>query len=225
MLTTAEHPILWDERTVERLGARKATYQLLVDFVGEEPTLENIVAWRNHGDWEQLSTISEVAYQVCKRLQEVPEGQLYSLYLSIREEYQRLFKLGGVLPVEPCESIYRANEQMLPKSYAPEVREAYANFSLYFKKTEDESDDHIAVELEFMAVMLEKMQNTVMTEERYNRYIAGQSRFVIDHLEHWAVRFGGDLECHSQHPLYTTLGKMLQDFIIKEAVWARTQMM
>lgn len=222
MLMTADDLTHWNEKVVRELEARRAAYQLLVDFISEEPTLDNIVAWRNHAAWGQLLELSEGARKVHQCLQEVPVSKLYNLSVSMREAYRELFEKGSALPIEPCESMYRANEQMLPKSYEQEVRQAYADFSLYFKKMNDESDDHIAVELEFMAVIIEKMLNTVMTEERYQRYIDGQSRFVREHLERWAVHFGEDLERCSKHPVYAALGTMLQDFVMKEAAWAQS---
>ncbi|MDZ7543398.1 anaerobic dehydrogenase, partial [Clostridium perfringens] len=127
MLTMAGNLTHREEQTVECLEVRNAAYQLLVDFIGEEPTLENIVAWRNHSIWGQLSSMSEGAREVCKRLQEVPLLELYNLLSSMRVEYERLFLPGGERPVTPCESMYRAHEQMLPKSYAQEVREDYAD--------------------------------------------------------------------------------------------------
>ena len=221
MLTVEEHLTRLDEQMIGSLESRKTVYQLLVDFIGEEPTLENIVIWRKSGRLDRLSSMSDFAKTFCQQLQEVPDHQLYALFSSLRAEHRRLFSPKGELPVIPCETMYRAHEQKRPKSYAQEVRDAYADFSLYFKKMHGESDDHIAVELEFMAVIIEKMQNTVMTEERYERYMNGQSRFVLEHLQRWAVQFGQDLEQHTIHPVYKTLAKMLQDFVAKEAVWAK----
>lgn len=220
MLMTADDLTHWNEKVVKELEVRRAAYQLLVDFISEEPTLDNIVAWRNHAVWEQLKEQSEGARKVYQCLQEVPVSNLYNLSVSMREAYKELFKKGSTLPIEPCETMYRANEQKLPKSYEQEVRQAYADFSLYFKKLNGESDDHIAVELEFMAVIIEKMLNTVMTEERYQRYMDGQSRFVREHLERWAVHFGEDLERCSKHPVYAALGSMLKEFVAREAKWA-----
>ncbi|WP_028543876.1 TorD/DmsD family molecular chaperone [Paenibacillus taiwanensis] len=220
MLTTTEQPAHWNEQTVERLETRKAAYQLLVDFLGEQPTLEVIVSWQNHPELSRLSEISEGARLLCERLKSMSLSELYAVFSSMRDEYVRLFSRGGELPVTPCESMYRASEQMLPKSYAQEVRETYADFSLYFKKMHGEPDDHIAIELEFMAVIIEKMLNTVMTAERYDRYMNGQREFVREHLQRWAARFGEDLEQHSKHPVYVAVGIMLQDFLAKEAAWA-----
>lgn len=221
MLMTADDLTHWNKQVVMELELRRAAYQLLVDFISEEPTLDNLVAWRNHSAWEYLKEQSEGARKVYQALQEVPVSNLYNLSVSMREAYKELFKKGSTLPVQPCESMYRANEQKVPKSYEPEVRQAYADFSLYFKKMNGESDDHIAVELEFMAVIIEKMLNTVMTEERYQRYMYGQSRFIHDHLERWAVNFGEDLERCSKHPVYAALGSMLKEFVAKEAKWAQ----
>lgn len=223
MPTMEEQTTQWKEQVVDHLEIRKAAYQLLVDFLGDTPALESLVSWRNHPELTRLSELSQGARRLREELKSIANQDLYDEFSSLREEYKRLFSRGGELPVTPCETMYRASEQMLPKSYAEEVREKYADFSLYFKKMHGEPDDHIAVELEFMAVLIEKMLGTVMTEERYQRYINGQREFVLKHLKRWALKFGQDLELHADHPIYKAIGVMLQDFLTKEAEWAENR--
>ncbi|MBD8498161.1 TorD/DmsD family molecular chaperone [Paenibacillus arenosi] len=220
MVTTAELPVHWNEHTVEQLEVRKAGYQLLVDFLGEAPTLEVIMSWRNHPELIRLSQISEGARIVHETLCKMTGEDMYRLFARLRDEYARLFNRGGELPVTPCETMYRANEQMLPKSYAQEVCKEYEQFSLHFKKLRGETDDHIAIELEFMITLIEKMLNTVMTEERFSRYMNGQRRFVKEHLQCWAARFAADLKQYTTHPLYGAIAMMLQEFVAREARWA-----
>ncbi|MCE5169211.1 molecular chaperone TorD family protein [Paenibacillus profundus] len=220
MLLTAEQPVQWNDETVERLETRKAVYQLLADFLGEMPTLDVIMSWRNHQGLQEMSCASEGAKQLRLLLENLSINELYAVFSSLRDEYMRLFGSSGQLPVTPCETMYRASEQMLPKSYAQVVRQTYAEFSLYFKKMNGEPDDHIAIELEFMAVLIEKMMNSVMTEERFDRYMNGQREFVLHHLKRWAPRFGDDLKQHAEHPVYQAIGLLLKEFISKEVTWA-----
>lgn len=219
-MPTMEEQTQWKEQVVDHLEIRKAAYQLLVDFLGDTPALESLVSWRNHPELSRLSELSRGARRLREELKLIANQDLYDEFASLREEYRRLFSRGGELPVAPCETMYRASEHMIPKSYAQEVREMYADFSLYFKKMHGEPDDHIAVELEFMAVLIEKMLGTVMNEERYQRYMNGQRDFVLLHLKRWALKFGRDLEQHADHPIYKAIGQLLQDFLAREAEWA-----
>lgn len=220
MLLTAEQLEQWSGDTVERMETRKAAYQLLADFLGEVPTLDVIMAWRNGQKLKVLSSASEGAQKLCSLLKNMSINEMYAVYSSLRDEYLRLFGSSGQLPVAPCETMYRASEQMLPRSYAHDVRQMYAEFSLYFKKMNGEPDDHIAIELEFMAVLIEKMMNNVASKERYERYMNGQRTFVLEHLKNWAPRFAEDLEKHAEHPIYKAIGLLLSEFIAKEAAWA-----
>ncbi|CAH8767491.1 TorD/DmsD family molecular chaperone [Paenibacillus dendritiformis] len=217
MLLTADRPAQWNEETVERLETRMAAYQLLADFLGHMPTLDVLMSWRNHEGMKRLCRHSEAARDLCALLDNLSVSELYAVFSSLRDDYYRLFGSSGQLPVTPCETMYRANEQKLPKSYAQIVRQHYAEFSLYFKKMNGEPDDHIAIELEFMAVLIGKMLGNVMTEKRYHRYMDGQRRFVLDHLTRWAPRFGEDLARHADHPLYRAIGRLLVEFMASEA--------
>ncbi|UHA75604.1 TorD/DmsD family molecular chaperone [Paenibacillus sp. 481] len=220
MLLTAERPVSWNEQTVDQLELRKVSYQLLVDFISEAPTLEMWMHWRNDEGLNRLAESFEGARLLQVQLQQPSLEEIYALNASLSEQYSRLFGITGQLPVVPCETMYRAKEQMLPRSYAQDVCGMYADFSLYFKKVNGEPDDHIAVELEFMAVLIEKMMNSVMTEMRFTRYMNGQREFITQHLQRWVPLFADDVVQHAQHPVYQAIGLLLAEFIEAEAAWA-----
>jgi len=133
----------------------------------------------------------------------------------IQGEYTSLFI--NNLPHTPCppyESVYRNDSGLLGPA-AEQVNTFYAQWGM---ASIERLPDHIAVELEFMYLILSGA-GAAEGRERDELLIVAKT-FFERHLGRWADAFAQDLKSYANLRFYRTLGALLFDFIQAErALW------
>jgi TorA maturation chaperone TorD len=106
---------------------------------------------------------------------------------------QRVIFTEGTLAVR---EFYRS-EGMLPEAY-PHV-----------------SDDHIALELDFMRMLVlrSQEQREQGNAAEFQRLCSAQARFLDEHLLKWTPLYANRLEQHYPGYLYTTCARLLQHLL------------
>lgn len=102
----------------------------------------------------------------------------------------------------PCESVYTSPKKIFMQEAWEEVNSLYTNCGL--KKINCFSDlmeDHIALELEFMAQMAE--QGNYKT----------QHEFISSHLLNWVPEFAADIDKYAAHDFYKAVGRITLGFL------------
>ncbi|WP_316569924.1 molecular chaperone TorD family protein [Neobacillus sp. YIM B06451] len=127
-------------------------------------------------------------------------------------EYSRLFIGPGTLPAPPWESFYRSREQMLFDDVMYEVREQFHNEGLRFVKENNEPDDHLTIELEFMLHLILKGIHAKEEHELFN-ILKKQRAFLNEHLGRWIGDFGKRLAQSTTSNLYRGAALLANDFI------------
>ena len=106
----------------------------------------------------------------------------YATYRSeLNADYNKLFVGPGPLVAPPWESVYCSKERLVFGEQTLAVREVYRSFGLNSKEQGREPDDHIALELEFMAWLCK------------NSNISAQHQFLTSHLLKWGQPFCTDV--------------------------------
>lgn len=135
---------------------------------------------------------------------------------QMQAEYTRLFING--FPTTPClpyESRYCKSETVWE-----EVVVFYRRWGLTSKR---EQPDHIAVELEFLHVLLSALETATDEEERSEVQVAVEA-FWSKHLGRWAERFAHDLITHARLAFYRILGEVLAEFVRMERMrWKKSE--
>jgi len=119
---------------------------------------------------------------------------------AIKKDHLYLFA-GVGKPLAPIwESVYFSENRMLFQKQTLEVREFYARFGLQAERKGNEPDDHIGLELSFMAHLatlalqsLEK-DDQLQTEE----LLQAQRDFLTQHLLRWAPVWAELTEKHAE---------------------------
>jgi TorA maturation chaperone TorD len=106
---------------------------------------------------------------------------------DIRADYQQLFIGPDALPAPPWESVYRSREQIVFGETTGQVRQAYARYGLQVPRLHHEPDDHISLELEFLAMLLARA-NRAEGQDRA-ALLEDHDRFLAQHLQQWAPQF------------------------------------
>lgn len=107
---------------------------------------------------------------------------------DLRVDWTRLFAGGGLAPIAPWESVYYTEERTLFSESTLDVRAWYRRFGLEPANLHHEPDDHIGLELLFIA-HLARLGLAALEEgdkEALERAIQGQRDFCRQHLLVWA---------------------------------------
>lgn len=128
--------------------------------------------------------------------------------------YASLFLGVGPKTVSPCESIYRSDSPLLYQSTHFEVQQAYHEIGMAKNAHFREPDDHIAVELSYMARLCELTQEAVKDDPALPvRYLKLQREFLETHLLPWIPAFSRQLLDATPSPFYKAMAHLLKGYI------------
>lgn len=106
---------------------------------------------------------------------------------DLKSEYTRLFDHTVRIPVAPWESVYLSKDHLLFQEQVLEVRNWYRTFGLELVKIHQEPDDHIGLELAFLAHManlaLQAIENG--NQDELDRILDAKRRFLTEHVFRW----------------------------------------
>ncbi len=134
--------------------------------------------------------------------------------LELRKEFAYLF----LTPhgVNPFESIYRGKRKQLMDTPWEKVREFYRQLGLEKDKQEKHPEDHVAVELGFMASLaflsgraLPGLGPDEVSAEEIKAALHVQCDFLKQHLLQWLPRLGEDIAEKSRHPFYRSIAELM----------------
>ncbi len=129
-------------------------------------------------------------------------------------EYTRLFIGPYKLPCPPWESVYTSPQRLMMQEACDEVKSSYNEIGLTVNNP-DIMPDHIGIELNFLALLYEKMESN---PEKRLSYLAFAKRFLDEHLTRWIFQFTADMEEAADTFFYKTLARVTRNFIMTECV-------
>ncbi|WP_055106134.1 TorD/DmsD family molecular chaperone [Paenibacillus ihumii] len=201
--------IVWLER-------RGWVYELLMDFLSRPPRMSLIAQWRQRAEATDRIPNSRGGKRLRSYLESIPEHQFRSVCHLEAEEYRRLF-MGDRGLLIPWEGTFRAKRDGANAAACiSHIRSMYADSGVVFNKLSGERDDHIAMELEFMAVMAEGMRSRADLEHMRSSCLEladAQIRFLEIHLLKWAPRLAEEMIRATETPLYSGLAELLREFL------------
>lgn len=107
--------------------------------------------------------------------------------VSLARDHQRLFIGPGALLAPPYESVYRSREGLLFEEQTLQVRDAYRTFGLVAPALNREPDDHIGLELHFLAQVCLRSLDALDAgdDDAFDATLAAHQAFLGDHLLVW----------------------------------------
>ncbi|NCD16409.1 MAG: dehydrogenase [Actinobacteria bacterium] len=107
---------------------------------------------------------------------------------AVERDFARLFVGPAKLTAPPWESVHRSRERLLFEAETFQVREWYARYGLEAPRLNREPDDHIALELEFLATLAERALTALEEdrEEDAQELVAAHQAFLAEHVLPWA---------------------------------------
>lgn len=110
---------------------------------------------------------------------------------AVRRAYASLFVGPASLPAPPWESVFRTGRALLFQESTLEVRQAYRAQGLEPACYPHVADDHIAIELDFMASLGDRALEACELEDRAGMqgFLDASAAFLDDHLLVWAPAY------------------------------------
>ena len=109
----------------------------------------------------------------------------------------------------PFESVYTSPKRLMMQEARDEVLAVYRSEGLDKLPTWKEAEDHIALELEFMAALGDRIVAAAEADDEaeVERLLATQRNFLADHLSSWVPLMTADLRRFAQCGLYQGLAE------------------
>ncbi len=126
-------------------------------------------------------------------------------------EYTRLFIGPYKLPCPPWESVYTSPKKLMMQDAYDEVLDFYSGTYLAVNNP-DIMPDHIGVELNFLAVLFQKIDRE---PEKMSYCTNIAIRFLDEHIIKWVPEFTQDMEDVADSSFYKALARATRNFINK----------
>jgi putative dimethyl sulfoxide reductase chaperone len=134
--------------------------------------------------------------------------------LKEADEFQRLFVGPDTIIAPLWESYYRSKDGLLFGETTLQVRDQYHRFGQQFSKENNEPDDHLTVELEFMLFLI-KHSLTPSGSVDFES-IEGQNYFLTHHLSQWIPMLCKRIIENTESDLYKGAALLLHQLIIDD---------
>jgi TorA maturation chaperone TorD len=188
--------------------SRKIFYQFLHSLFLDPIIGEGLFDKRENLNFRDLGEIHEGGKILRRYFEHLSDDQIN----RDKKEYQRLFIGPGPLAAPPWESYYRSKEQLLFEEWTYQIREQYHRFGLQFIKENNEPDDHLLLELEFMTFLSEACLPET-EKEKIAQLISSQISFLENHLMIWIPYFCKRVIENTNSQLYLGAAMLLEDFL------------
>ena len=205
-----------DVNLVELMNARARSYGMLARLFREEvdlPTLRELQKMR-FPQATGNAAADEGYHQLYDYLKRAWDDSVTELAI----DYVSAFighGVNGYSAAYPYESVYTSPKRLMMQEARDEVLAVYRSEGLDKLPSWKESEDHIALELEFMAVLGDRIVTAAEAadEAEVERLLSTQRNFLEDHLASWAPLMTADLRRFAQCGLYQGLASLTDGFL------------
>jgi len=217
------------DKLVNSLKGREAIYLFLsriyekeIDAETFRKYLESKNSFLGYSSIEELDpNVNEGFKQLYEYFSKVDEERIDEEILKLAVDYANLF-LGVKYTRErkgiphPSESVYMTG--YMYQDERDDVFKMYLDEGLVKSEDFREPEDHIAIELYFMAYLCKKAISFLENED-YDSLLGNlmkQKRFLNKHLLKWAFKLANDVIEYADTKFYRATGKILKGFLNME---------
>lgn len=126
------------------------------------------------------------------------------IFSDLKMDYTRLFIGLDTLPTAPWESVYFNRERLVFQEQTLQVRQWYARFGLQVENFNKEPDDHIGLEILFIAHLSSFALQAIEKDDQaeLDVVLQAQRKFLEEHLLCWGPAWTRLLLKHAQTDFY-----------------------
>ncbi|NGZ76190.1 TorD/DmsD family molecular chaperone [Saccharibacillus alkalitolerans] len=193
---------------------RMTLYQLLSDFIIYKPSVHLLMKWRRK--LENAAWDNEAYSRFKAIIGEPGAASLPAFCAGESREYDVLVGRRQTAGIPLRESFYAGGEA---ETIACRASAEYDRAGVILNKTAGEKDDELSVELEFMAVLAERMTEGVRSRAEREQLARIQLGFLKRHLLPWVPSFCSEMRKHTESPLYLNLCGIMESLIVSDSEW------
>ena len=136
---------------------------------------------------------------------------------DVRDDYTRLFVGPGKVLAPLWESMYFTKERTIFQEETLKVREWYRRFGLESVKLHSEPDDHLGLELAFIAHLAGQAQVALEQGDkaRFQQFIQAQREFMTDHTLKWTGGWVALVLEHSRTDFFKGVSLVIRGILSK----------
>jgi len=140
-------------------------------------------------------------------------------FAQLKMDYTRLFIGLDTLPTAPWESVYFSRERLVFQEQTVQVREWFARFGLQAERLNREPDDHIGLELIFVAHLAKMVLNSLELNDHDSaeKYLQAQRDFLFEHLLRWGPAWTRLVKEHAGTDFYRGLAHLTHGALLAAA--------
>lgn len=196
---------------VDIFKARQYFYQFIQVLFFEPVSKEMLGQLQNDSSLAELKNLEEAGEYLYQFFSHATASELQ----TEKEEFYRLFIGPETILTPPWESVYRSKEGLLFEETTFQVREHYHRHNLEFIRENQEPDDHIAIELEFI-LHLNQLCLQNLDNNQLHKLINHQIEFHEQHMQQWIPAFTTKILNHTDSLLYKGAALLLRDFTVSD---------
>jgi putative dimethyl sulfoxide reductase chaperone len=203
---------------------RKAIYSFLVTVYARELTRQFLLDlgkrkdfFRNLADDPETkgTELAEGFAGIADFAEGINSDNLERIHLEQAAEYAGLFLGVRQIPPHPSESVYVSTDHMTMQKPRDDALSLYKSMGLERLEDFTEPEDHIALELQFMAYLSNKTTEAIKAGNASDarKYLDVQRDFLNDHLEKWVPKLVDDILKSGRRPFYIAVAKVTREFV------------
>jgi TorA maturation chaperone TorD len=134
-------------------------------------------------------------------------------------DYTRLLLGPGEVIAPPWESVYYSAERLLFQEKTLQVRTWYQRFGLEAENLHKEPDDHIGLELAFVAHLAQRAVTALDQQEQacFEYTLAAQREFLSEHLLKWAPRWCNQVQSQANTDFFRGIALLVRGVLAEIA--------
>lgn len=203
---------------------RKVLYQFLATIYATEITVHFLRELSKKTDLFLASADdpeiggSEIAdgfKQIASYASNLKESDLEIVRLELAVEFAGLFLGVWHMPSHPSESSYMTKEHLVMQKPRDDVLKVYRSMGADKAGNFAEPEDHIALELQFMAYLCEKT-NAALKDSNFieaKKCLEVQRDFLNEHLGKWVPRLTADILKLARSEFYKAVAKITKGYL------------
>ncbi|MEW4372104.1 TorD/DmsD family molecular chaperone [Paenibacillus kandeliae] len=191
------------------LYSRVMTYRLLSEMLQRKPTLSKLIEWRREAG--RVLQLSARPHTLLLTLDDTPLANIIQDANQQCCVYEQLIEQHGLpLGIRAAQYV-RAGQE--PCEYEAMLNSVYSRAGITFKKTAQETDDHIGIELEFMSLLAERLAESEGNTLEQINVIQAQLDFMEHYLQPWVPALCQQLQQQATHSLYGQWADMVLAYL------------
>lgn len=203
---------------LELTESREGVYEFLSAVFQREIGRESLTLLKEQICGEPKEALSP-GYAVLRGFFEQKNAQTPDMVeKELQIDYAALFLSMGEKHVPPYESVYTSKERLVMQEARDQVLAEYREEGLERNQCFREPEDHIAIELEFMARLCRKTAACLRAGDTATarRYLEKQRGFLKQHLLVWAPDFCKDVQQTAKTDFYKGIAEITAEHLSLE---------